>query len=90
MRAWRWMAIGLAAVALAGCASKLNQIQLGMTKTQVVETIGAPTSTSEMGNMVYLKYRLHSEWIFSERYYVRLVDGKVDAYGRVGDFNLGY
>lgn len=90
MRLWRWVAIGLAAAALAGCAGKTNQLQLGMTKAQVVETMGAPTSTSETGNTVYLKYRLYSDWIFSERYYVRLVDGKVDAYGRTGDFNLGY
>jgi hypothetical protein len=90
MRAWRWAALALAVLALAGCASQTNQLQLGMSRAQVVEAMGSPSSTSEMGNTVYLKYRLHSDWIFSERYYVRLVDGKVDAYGRVGDFNLGY
>jgi hypothetical protein len=37
-----------------------------------------------------LKYQLISDWIFTDRYYVRLTDGRVDAFGRVGDFNLGF
>ncbi len=88
----RIAAIGLALLLLMGCASasKLNAVQLGMTKDQVVSAIGSPSSTSEMDNTQYLKYQLCSDWIFTDRYYVRLTDGKVDAYGRVGDFNLGY
>ena len=43
-----------------------------------------------MGNTEYLKYQLISDWIFTDRYYVRLTDGRVDAFGRVGDFNLGF
>jgi hypothetical protein len=86
------MAIGLAALLLLGCASasKLNSVSLGMTRDQVVGAIGEPSSTSEMGNTQYLKYQLFNDWIFTDRYYVRLTDGKVDAFGRVGDFNLGY
>jgi hypothetical protein len=86
------MAIGLAALLLLGCASasKMNSVQLGMTKDQVISAIGNPSSTSEMGNTQYLKYQLCSDWIFTDRYYVRLTDGSVDAFGRVGDFNLGY
>jgi hypothetical protein len=85
-------AIGLAAFLLMGCAtaSKMNSVSLGMTRDQVVGAIGDPSSTSEMGNTQYLKYQLCSDWIFTDRYYVRLTDGKVDAFGRVGDFNLGY
>jgi hypothetical protein len=84
--------IGLALMLLMGCvgASKMNAVQLGMTRDQVVDAIGSPSSTSEMGNTQYLKYQLCSDWIFTDRYYVRLTDGKVDAFGRVGDFNLGY
>lgn len=80
----------LAAVLLCGCASKMNDVRLGMTRDQVVEAIGAPNSTSEMGNTAYLNYQLYSDWIFTNRYYVRLTDGRVDAFGRVGAFNLGY
>jgi len=92
MRLTRIMAIGLAALLLLGCASasKMNSVQLGMTKDQVISAIGPPSSTSEMGNTQYLKYQLCSDWIFTDRYYVRLTDGSVDAFGRVGDFNLGY
>jgi len=92
MRLTRILAIGLAALLLLGCASasKMNSVQLGMTKEQVISAIGTPSSTSEMGNTQYLKYQLCSDWIFTDRYYVRLTDGSVDAFGRVGDFNLGY
>jgi hypothetical protein len=88
----RMTAIGLAALLLMGCAgaSKLNSVRLGMTKDQVISAVGSPSSTSEMGNTQYLKYQLCSDWIFTDRYYVRLTDGQVDAFGRVGDFNLGY
>jgi hypothetical protein len=88
----RTAAIGLALLLLMGCASasKMNAVQLGMTKDQVIDAIGSPSSTSEMANTQYLKYQLCSDWIFTDRYYVRLTDGRVDAFGRVGDFNLGY
>jgi len=92
MSALRLIGLGLAALLLLGCAtaSKLNSVQLGMTRDQVIDAIGAPSSTSQMGETQYLKYQLCSDWIFTDRYYVRLIDGKVDAFGRVGDFNLGY
>ena len=92
MKIARMTAIGLAAFLLVGCAtaSKMNSVSLGMTRDQVVGAIGDPSSTSEMGDTQYLKYQLASDWIFPDRYYVRLTDGKVDAFGRVGDFNLGY
>jgi hypothetical protein len=92
MSSLRLIGLGLAALLLLSCAtaSKLNSVQLGMTRAQVIDAIGTPGSTSEMGNTQYLKYQLCSDWIFTDRYYVRLTDGKVDAFGRVGDFNLGY
>ncbi len=81
----------LAAVALLfGCASKMNDVRLGMNREQVVSAVGTPSSTSEMGNTTFLNYQLCTDWIFTDRYFVRLTDGKVDAFGRVGDFNLGY
>jgi hypothetical protein len=88
----RMTVIGLAALLLAGCATaaKMNEVQLGMTRDQVVGAIGTPSSTSEMGATQFLKYQLCTDWIFTDRYFVRLTDGKVDAFGRVGDFNLGY
>jgi len=90
MRGWRVAGLALAVMLLFGCASKMNQVQLGMTRDQVVGAIGSPSSTSEMGDTTYLKYQLCSDWIFTDRYFVRLTNDKVDAFGRVGDFNLGY
>ena len=93
MRGYRGIGLLLLLVILlAGCgtASRLNSVQLGMTRDQVVDVAGTPSSTSQMGNTQYLKYQLTSDWIFTDRYYVRLTDGRVDAFGRVGDFNLGF
>jgi SmpA / OmlA family len=90
MATLRAMGLVLAVVLLIGCASQMNQVKLGMTRDEVISAAGTPSSTSAMENTEYLKYQLCSDWIFTDRYYVRLTDGKVDAFGRVGDFNLGY
>ena len=92
MRGYQGIGLLLLVILLAGCgtASRLNSVQLGMTRDQVVDVAGTPSSTSQMGNTQYLKYHLTSDWIFTDRYYVRLTDGRVDAFGRVGDFNLGF
>lgn len=90
MRGWRVVGLALAVMLLFGCASKMNQVQLGMSRDQVISAVGTPSSTSAMDNTEFLKYQLCSDWIFTDRYFVRLTDGKVDAFGRVGDFNLGY
>jgi hypothetical protein len=90
MAALRVVGLVLAAALLLGCASRMNDVKLDMTRDQVISAVGTPSSTSAMGNTEFLKYQLCSDWIFTDRYYVRLTDGKVDAFGRVGDFNLGY
>lgn len=79
---------------LLGCATanKLNAINIGMTKDIVVQTLGEPTSTSAIKNIQYLKYDLSPNINFSlhgitKQYYVRLVNGKVDAFGETGDFD---
>jgi hypothetical protein len=90
MGAWRIVGVGLAVLMILGCASQMNHVQLGMTEDEVIQAVGTPSSTSAMGDALYLKYQLCSDWIFTDRYYVRLTNGKVDAFGRIGDFNLGY
>jgi hypothetical protein len=95
MKRWMVASILLAAVlamgvGCAGNAKKMNHVQIGMTESQVVDTIGPPDSTSATPDTVYLRYRLNSGWLFSDDYYVRLRGGIVDAYGRAGDFGLGY
>lgn len=86
--------IGLFIITLMGCATahKMNNVQLGMTKQEVIASVGEPASISAKDGTEYLNYR------FSETddnafdgvttpYFVRLVNGKVDSYGRTGDFD---
>jgi hypothetical protein len=71
-----------------------------MTKKEVIAAIGDPASTAAPGNGVeILRYDLSSTFKNlalaryggippeSQDYFVKLIDGKVDSYGKVGDFN---
>lgn len=81
---------------LSGCvhpsAGKMNNLAVGMTKQEVVQVMGLPVSTSAQAGAAYLTYQLDEEnFVRSQghlvRYYVRLIDGKVESFGRVGDFD---
>lgn len=80
---------------LSACAGtpKMNKLSLGMTKQQVIGAMGTPDSTAAQGGAEYLTYKLWKDFWdrspgnYSEPYFVRLVDGKVESYGRVGDFD---
>lgn len=75
--------IGLV-VLLSGCAPwiGMHKIELGMTKPQVMQQMGKPTNVSGSGNEEYLWYIPANR--FWERYYVHIVNGKVEAYGQLG------
>ncbi len=84
----------IALVALSSCATagKISGVQPGMTREQVVEVMGKPSSTSRKGTVEYMNYALSdtSDKAFygiTEPFFVRLVDGRVDSYGRAGDFD---
>jgi hypothetical protein len=68
----------------------MNKLRLGMSKTEVIEAMGQPDSTSASRDIEFLKYRFYSEGLFTSAYYVKLQSGSVDAFGRSGDFGLGY
>ena len=82
----------LAAFLLAGCgtASKLNSVELGMSQEEVINVVGEPNSTSAAEDLVYLRYNLWTEGFFWEDYFVQIKNDRVEAYGRIGDFGLGY
>lgn len=70
-----------------------ESVNLGETEAEVVAKLGAPTSTALSGGVKYLEY---PAWDFNawtghrenhRTYFVRLVHGKVDAYGEKGDFD---
>ena len=79
-------------IMLLGCTSavKMNDVRVGMTKAEVIDVLGKPSSTSAMDGIVFLKYRFYNNSVFSDGFYVKLKDGKVEAYGQVGDFGQGY
>jgi hypothetical protein len=70
---------------LGGCttASQLNDIHIGMSKDQVIAILGKPDSTSAQSNVEYMTYYLSNDQSYRDQpYSVRLLDGKVESYGR--------
>ena len=76
-----------------GTTAKLNKVSLGMSKTEVIKAVGSPDSVSAQGDVEYLTYYWATpKQIFADEntlpeYFIRLVDGKVEAYGKIGDFD---
>jgi len=91
----RFVLIFAVASLLAGCASKLGQIQtknwskiqVGMTREEVIKNLGPPRTTSAHHNVEILDY-VEDRGVLITRgtgifkhYYIQLTDGKVDGYG---------
>lgn len=82
-------------IALVGCATapKMNRLSIGMTKQEVVSAMGRPASTAAPGGGVeILRYWLVPSahinlYQTKEEYFVKLVNGKVERFGKVGDFD---
>jgi hypothetical protein len=77
-------------VGCTGTSDKLNRVSLGMTKPEVIKTIGEPDSISAAGDTEFLIYDWGSpkELVGTPKeYFVRLKAGKVDAFGKKGDFD---
>jgi hypothetical protein len=76
----------LAGVLLAGCqtSEKLNDIRIGMSKAEVHSILGTPDSTSAQANVEYMTYYLESDSGYGrdQPYMIRLVNGKVESFGR--------
>jgi hypothetical protein len=76
----------LFAFLLAGCetSEELNSVHIGMTKTEVQALLGTPDSTSAQANVEYMTYNLTSDAGYGrdQPYMVRLVNGKVESFGR--------
>lgn len=84
------------AIFISGCATiqKMSQVSLGMGKGDVISVMGNPNNVRAKGNTEYLIYNLRegggglgTRLINpGTPYFVMLVDGKVESYGKVGDF----
>ena len=93
--------LAIFAVILVGCAQRVSseslvEISIGMSKSEVFQILGMPDSVAAKNNTEYLNYRLttafspdriYTNVVVTENYFVRLVSGKVDAFGKTGDFD---
>lgn len=89
-----FLVAALSTTLITGCATahKISAVQIGMTKEEVIKVMGPPSSTSAKAGTEYLNYSLSETddqafYGITKPYYVRLIDGKVDSFGRLGDFD---
>lgn len=87
MKNTTWVVVGSAMLAvLAGCASsaaRLDRVQNGMNRNQVLTLLGTPDGTRVRDNVEYLTYYFPPGPAAGEHpYMVRLVNGQVDTVGR--------
>ncbi len=80
--------VGLVALLLAGCqtsSTAINNIRPGMSEREVVAILGKPKArVSNTDGTTTLDYTLNESRVQSLHapYFVRMVDGKVESYGR--------
>jgi hypothetical protein len=79
-----------------GCAGtpKMNRLSVGMTKAEVIAAMERePDSTSAQGGTEYLTYLLWRDFWdrrpgdYSDRFFIRLINGRVESFGKIGDFD---
>lgn len=76
-------------IAFTGCAttSKMNEVSIGMSKSEVINVLGKPVSSAGIGREETLRYNLYNAYDdYFQEFWVTLVDGKVYKYGRAGDY----
>jgi hypothetical protein len=69
---------------------RINTINMGMSKADVIDKMGDPDSTRAEGNAEILIYNLSEEALpiinkMRGEYWVVLTEGKVNKFGRMGD-----
>ncbi len=85
---------------LSACSTSstaLNKLSVGMSKGEVLKILGTPESTRANRSVEFLVYSLTERIArpgeaiapigIDGKYFVKLVDGKVESYGRLGDFD---
>lgn len=89
----RFVTLVIMLITLTGCASPkpdFNRLSVGMTKAQVIATLGQPKSTRATEDVEYLMYDLGGwrlmDGIHEDVHFVRIKGGVVDSFGKVGDF----
>ena len=83
-------AVGVGLVGCGTSSKKLNQIQPGMGRAQVEKILGRPSHTAAQGDTVFLGYNLNHAGMSERREFaVKLVEGRVEAFGEKSDFGSG-
>ncbi len=81
------VALTLLLTFLVGCgtsASRLNNLSIGMNKSEVVQILGTPQSVKARPGQEVLWYTLGNSWnstAWNSQYYVMLQNGKIVSYG---------
>jgi hypothetical protein len=93
--------IGCATVPIGPKSNEMNKVQLGMSKTEIISTIGQPNRVSANKGVTYLIYLLVDDIDYTQssitlglappttsksEYFIKLQNNSVTSYGRVGDF----
>ena len=80
------------ATLLVSCATSsiMGAVEPGMTRDEVIAVMGEPASVSAEGDTERLNYKISETsndayYGFTTPYYVRLVNGRVDSYGKTGE-----
>ena len=87
----RYFLFYIAALFVTGCAKppEFGGINIGMTETEIVSRLGKPDSVAVKGDTKYFEYV--SYWGLDrndyQQWFVRLIDGKVESFGKMGDFD---
>ena len=80
-------------------ASSIYNASLGMNKQEVINVMGPPESVSAKDNTEVLRYELCTrQMTLAEgpsvgectkwtKFFIRLINGKVESYGELGDFD---
>jgi hypothetical protein len=91
----------IVSILLVGCGTvthyakrpDFSQIAMGMSQQEVVTVLGKPEEISAQGGITYLTYT-YAPWYDhngadgnKEFYFVRLIENKVESYGKKGDFD---
>lgn len=79
------VAIAVCALLLASCAGfhaeRMGRIGLGMSREDVIRTLGKPESVGGGKRVEVLHYAENTGWWVYDYYFVRLVGGKVESFG---------
>lgn len=88
-------ALMIVAIACSKPKPSFDKIRPGMDEGQVVSLLGSPQTIANQARIKYLEYESFDRdiWLGSGRkenvqfFFVKLIDGKVDSFGRKGDFD---